>query len=72
MPLAIEVVPEAQFAAWVASKGGKMPGPKGPAPTQTGGTDTDNVTLPPATPGTATANPAPAPRNPDVANRENQ
>ena len=26
MPLAVEVVPEAQFAAWVASKGGTMPG----------------------------------------------
>ena len=26
MPIAIEVVPEAQFAAWVGSKGGKMPG----------------------------------------------
>ena len=28
MPIAIEVVPEAQFAAWVGSKGGKMPGAK--------------------------------------------
>ena len=26
MPIAVEVVPEAQFAAWVASKGGTMPG----------------------------------------------
>lgn len=27
MPIAVEVVPPAQFAAWVASKGGAMPGP---------------------------------------------
>ena len=26
MPIAVEVVPEAKFNAWVASKGGKMPG----------------------------------------------
>ena len=26
MPIAVEVVPQAQFAAWVASKGGVMPG----------------------------------------------
>ena len=26
MPIAVEVVPEAQFAAWVATKGGAMPG----------------------------------------------
>lgn len=26
MPIAVEVVPEAQFAAWVATKGGVMPG----------------------------------------------
>ena len=26
MPIAVEVVPEAQFNAWVASKGGTLPG----------------------------------------------
>ena len=26
MPIAVEVVPPAEFAAWVASKGGHMPG----------------------------------------------
>ena len=31
MPIAVEVVPPAKFAAWVASKGGTMPGAK-PAP----------------------------------------
>ncbi|MDQ3478047.1 MAG: cytochrome c oxidase subunit II [Pseudomonadota bacterium] len=36
MPIAVEAVPPAQFAAWVASKGGAMPGTKpaaAPAPT---------------------------------------
>jgi cytochrome c oxidase subunit 2 len=31
MPIAVEVVPRAQFAQWVAFKGGTMPGPKGAA-----------------------------------------
>ncbi len=30
MPIAVEVVPAAQFAQWVAFKGGTMPGAKGP------------------------------------------
>ncbi len=73
MPVAVEVVPEAQFAAWVGSKGGTMPGARPAAAAQTtGGTDTDTVTLAPATPGTVQASPAPAPANPDVANRANQ
>lgn len=29
MPIAVEVLPPAQFAAWIASKGGTMPGPGG-------------------------------------------
>ena len=33
MPIAIEVVPQAQFGTWVASKGGTMPGAKKPAAT---------------------------------------
>ena len=35
MPIAIEVVPPAQFAQWVASKGGSMGGAKKPAPDST-------------------------------------
>jgi cytochrome c oxidase subunit 2 len=31
MPIAVEAVPQAQFAAWVASKGGTMPGAAGAA-----------------------------------------
>jgi cytochrome c oxidase subunit 2 len=30
MPIAVEVVPPAQFAAWIASKGGTLPGAKKP------------------------------------------
>lgn len=55
MPIAVDVVPPAEFAAWVASKGGTMPG-AAPAPTagETGGA--------PATVGAAEASEAvPAP-----------
>jgi cytochrome c oxidase subunit II len=36
MPIALEVVPEARFAAWVASKGGTMPGAR-PSPAASDG-----------------------------------
>jgi cytochrome c oxidase subunit II len=78
MPVAVEVVPPAQFAAWVASKGGTMPGAKkpgaqaAPAATAAGQNAGGNAPPAPASPGTTTANPAPAPQNPDVANRTNQ
>jgi cytochrome c oxidase subunit 2 len=62
MPIGVEVVPPAQFAAWVASKGGHMPGA--------------NVPTAPASPTTAAgrnaASPAPAPTNQNVANRATQ
>jgi cytochrome c oxidase subunit 2 len=35
MPIAVEVVPPAQFAAWVASKGGHMAGATPPTPDST-------------------------------------
>jgi cytochrome c oxidase subunit 2 len=73
MPIGVEVVPQAQFAAWVASKGGHMPGAQAPAATPaTGGNAAGNATPAPAVAGTATVNPAPAPQNPNVANRTNQ
>ena len=51
MPIAVEVVPPAQFAAWVASKGGTMPGARpAAAPDSTG-----------SSPLTTAANPAAAP-----------
>jgi cytochrome c oxidase subunit 2 len=31
MPIAVQAVPPAQFAAWVAAKGGQMPGSKAPS-----------------------------------------
>jgi cytochrome c oxidase subunit 2 len=47
MPIAVDVVPPAQFAAWIASKGGTMPGQKKPA-------------SPDATQNSPVSNPAPA------------
>ena len=59
MPIAVEVLPPAQFAAWVASKGGTMPGAR-PLPTP------DSTAASPAT--TTSVTPAPvaaAPARPD-------
>jgi cytochrome c oxidase subunit 2 len=82
MPIAVEAVPPAQFAAWVASKGGTMPGrrPATAAPDSTAATQVSpsNVqaspvaTRPPPGGTPDAASPVPAPNNPDVANRENQ
>jgi cytochrome c oxidase subunit 2 len=69
MPIAVEVVPPAEFAAWIASKGGHMAGAQAAAATPPGANPS---TAGPATPGTAIANPAPAPQNPNVANRATQ
>ena len=81
MPIAVEVVPEARFAAWVGAKGGTMPGAR-PAATP------DAINVSPNTPSAVPAPAAapqgsagsqgnapaavPAPANPDVANRANQ
>jgi len=70
MPIAVEVVTQEQFAAWIASKGGKMPGAARPAsPDATANSPISNpgatpagpaagagatTTEPPLTPGTAT------------------
>ena len=76
MPIAIEVVPAAQFAQWVGSKGGHLPGATpAAAPAAAADASTNaagNATPGPTVTGTALANPAPAPKNPDVANRTNQ
>ncbi len=75
MPISVEVVPPAEFATWIASKGGHMPGAKpavvaGVSPAaQTGG---GTATPAPAVAGTAVATTTPAPSNPNVANRANQ
>jgi cytochrome c oxidase subunit 2 len=55
MPIAVEVVPAERFAAWVASKGGTMPGAK-PAPAADS-TGSSPVTAA-ATPAAATPQPA--------------
>lgn len=55
MPIAIEVVSPARFAAWVASKGGTMPGVRGPgaAPPSPDATATSPITNPAIGTGTA-------------------
>ena len=67
MPIAVEVVPPAEFAQWVASKGGHMGGKPAAATLsqpQTGG----GVSAPaPAVAGAATAAPAAPPANPNAA-----
>ncbi len=62
MPIAIEVVPEAQFAAWIASKGGTMPGANpAAAPDSTGASPVSQAAVP------AAAQPQPAAGTPDNA-----
>jgi cytochrome c oxidase subunit 2 len=52
MPIAVEVLPPAQFAAWVASKGGTMPGPGGAkAPDSTATSPVTNPGQQPQQPG---------------------
>ena len=47
MPIAVEVVPPAQFAAWIASKGGTMPGSAPPpAPDSTGSSPVTTPAVP--------------------------
>jgi cytochrome c oxidase subunit II len=57
MPIAVEVVPEAQFNAWVASKGGTLPGAKPAAA----------AAAPAATPAAAPASETPAAAQPATA-----
>jgi cytochrome c oxidase subunit 2 len=53
MPIAVEIVPPAQFAQWIAQKGGTMPGSKPAAPDSTG--------ISPVTPAAAPAPTTPQP-----------
>jgi cytochrome c oxidase subunit 2 len=48
MPIGVEVVPQAQFAQWIASKGGTMPGTKPAAPDSTAATQVSPINVPPA------------------------
>jgi cytochrome c oxidase subunit 2 len=61
MPIAVEAMPQAQFAAWVASKGGSMPGTV--PPTSSDATAISPIASPAAEPtanGATAATPAPA------------
>jgi cytochrome c oxidase subunit II len=60
MPIAVEVVSEADFARWVASRGGTMPGAAAaaPAPAATPASPAPATTAAPAPPTPAPANPA--------------
>jgi cytochrome c oxidase subunit 2 len=60
MPIAIEVAPQAQFAAWVASKGGTMPGAKPVAAPAGAATPTATPAAAQPQPGTGTAVQQPA------------
>lgn len=61
MPIAIEAVPQAQFALWIASKGGTMPGAK-PAASEPVGMATPAAPVDaPATPSVTASVGAPAP-----------
>jgi cytochrome c oxidase subunit 2 len=67
MPIAIDVVPPAEFAAWVASKGGTMPGAK-PAVAPAGAQPQATPAAAPAAAGTPAAA-QPNPPTPSAANR---
>jgi len=58
MPIGVEVVPEARFAAWVASKGGTMPGA---APQPAADSTGSSPLTPPAIPAAAAPQPQAAP-----------
>jgi cytochrome c oxidase subunit 2 len=69
MPIAIEVVPPAQFAQWVASKGGHMAGaaPLAPNSTAISPVSESNITAPQPTPPAPPAGTAPAVQQPATA-----
>jgi cytochrome c oxidase subunit 2 len=54
MPIAVEVLPPAQFAAWVASKGGTMPGAAPALPDSTAASPVTNPQGTPTAGGSAT------------------
>jgi len=71
MPIAVEVVPQVEFAAWVASKGGHMAGAKPAGGVSQAAQTGASLGAPgPAAAGTAVATPAPA--NANAANSANK
>ena len=72
MPIAVEVLPQAQFDAWVASKGGTKPGSAPPLPDSTAASPVTNPAPAPAAGGTeATPEPTltPGTATPPVTNQ---
>jgi cytochrome c oxidase subunit 2 len=64
MPIAVEVVPPAKFAEWVASKGGTMPGAKAaPSADATKATPATTAAAPAAKPAVSPATSQPATQN---------
>jgi cytochrome c oxidase subunit 2 len=61
MPIAVEVLPPAQFAAWVASKGGTMPGTGKPLPDSTAASPVTNPQPAPARVGGSAPETSPEP-----------
>jgi cytochrome c oxidase subunit 2 len=61
MPIAVEVLPPAQFAAWVASKGGTMPGTAKPLPDSTAASPVTNPQAAPAAVGGSAPETSPEP-----------
>jgi len=58
MPIAVEVVPQAQFEAWIAAKGGHMPGAKAPDTTAASPVTPASASAPAVAPPAAAAEPA--------------
>jgi cytochrome c oxidase subunit 2 len=60
MPIAVEVVPEAQFNAWVTAQGGSLPGAAKPPGSEVAAAAASAATAPPPAAGDSAAAPAPA------------
>jgi cytochrome c oxidase subunit 2 len=60
MPIAVEVLPPAEFAKWVASKGGHMPGAKPAGPDSTAASPVSASAVPAVATTPAAAQPTPA------------
>jgi cytochrome c oxidase subunit 2 len=70
MPIAVEVVPPAQYAAWVASKGGTMPGARpAPATDSTGSSPISGAATPAAARPQPNAAPDPSAVQPPATNQ---
>jgi cytochrome c oxidase subunit 2 len=72
MPIAVEVVSPAKYAAWIASKGGTMPGAKPAAATDSSGASPVTTSIPAAAaPQPASTSPAAEPATNQAATAQN-